>query len=257
MATRTLAAALLLIATVLAVAACTQRDTSLERIQGSGQLRIGLDPTYPPFELADETGVGGLDVDLARGIAAGLGVEPAFSYFGYDGLYDALLTDQVDVLVSALVVSPERTRDFAYSRPYFDAGQVLIVPAGSAITGTDDLRGQRVAVELGALGHVEALGLARSQPGLTVVPYGSADEALAATANGDTGATLIDGIGGRLYLRTDQSGLRLLPEPVTSEPFAVVVRIEDEALLQQIDVELSRMKSDGHLAELIGRWLGP
>lgn len=253
-------------ALLLLLPSCVAADSSLDRVRESGVLRIGLDPTYPPFELADDDGLSGLDVELAGALAAALGAEPAFSYFGYDGLYDALLTEQVDVLLSALVISPERTRDFAYSRPYYDAGQVLVVPVDSPIAGTDDLDGRRLAVELGALGHVEAQALAHDRPRLTVVPLGSTAEALAAVGAGSPGAlgsadaALVDSISARLFLRDQPTGapaLRLIDPPVSSEPFAAVVRIEDEALLAAIDAELARLAESGELAALIGRWVGP
>jgi polar amino acid transport system substrate-binding protein len=251
---------ILLLAALALLPACALADDSLSRVQGSGTLRIGLDPTYPPFELADDAGLSGLDVDLAGALAEALGVAPAFSYFGYDGLYDALLTGQVDVLLSALVVSPERTRDFAYSRPYYDAGQVLIVPAASPLQTPADLTSGRVAVELGALGHVEALALARTRPDLTVIPHGSAAEALDALAAGEADAALVDSISGRLYLRDrppDAPALRRLPEPVAAEPFALVVRSEDQALLAELDAQLAAMAADGRLDALIARWVGP
>ena len=242
------------------LAGCNAADQSLDRIQSAGILRVGLDPTYPPFELAEKDGVTGFDVDLAHEIAAGLGVSPQFTYFGYDGLYDALATDQVDVLISALVISPERTREFGYSQPYYDAGQVLVLPETSTITGPNALGGQRVAVELGALGHVETLSLARSQPDLAVLPFGSADEALLAVAGGEADAAVVDSISARLFLGAahgDGRLLRLAPTPVSAELFAVVTRIEDEALLEQIDNELARLDADGRLEDLISRWLGP
>jgi polar amino acid transport system substrate-binding protein len=260
MTTRIVAPILFLLTVVAALAACAPADDSLSRVQESGTLRIGLDPTYPPFELADDSGLSGLDVELANSLSDGLGVVPAFTYFGYDGLYDALLTGQVDVLLSALVISPERTRDFAYSRPYYDAGQILIVHAASPIRTSADLTTGRVAVELGALGHVEALALAQTLPGLTVIPHGSAAEALDALAAGEADAALVDSISGRLYLRDrppDAPALRRLPELVAAEPFALVVRSEDVALLRQLNAQLAAMAADGRLDALIARWVGP
>ncbi|MHC5804418.1 transporter substrate-binding domain-containing protein, partial [Streptococcus pyogenes] len=91
------------------------------------------------------------DVDLARELAKTLGLEVQFSYFGYDGLYDALTTGQVDALISALVIMPERTKDIAYSSAYFDAGQFLVVSDMTGVNGMTDLSGHTLAVELGAL----------------------------------------------------------------------------------------------------------
>ena len=237
------------------IVACKPPDASWERIQETGVLKVGLDPTYPPFEVANENGVSGLDVDLAQALAADLGVEAEFVYFGFDGLYDALAMEQVNVLISALVVAPERSKDFAFSEPYFNAGQVLIVPADNTeIVGMADLDGRILAVELGALGHVEATTWAKRIPDLTVRPYPTGDEALTAVTEGKADATLIDAIGGRLFLK-EQPQLQIAQE-VTVEPFAIVVRIEDEQLLTRLNTSLENLRQSGELAAIIGKWLG-
>ncbi|MCA9936902.1 MAG: amino acid ABC transporter substrate-binding protein, partial [Anaerolineales bacterium] len=142
----------------LSLSGCIQQNDTWQRLQdGRTPLRVGVDPTYPPFAVADSSDVWGLDIDLARAISEELGVPVQFTYFGFDGLYDALLTEQVDVLISALVVDVGRTGDFAYSDPYFNAGEVLVVRAdGSEVGGWRDLNGRTLAVELGSQGHMEA-----------------------------------------------------------------------------------------------------
>lgn len=251
-----------IVALVLLIAGCGEQDGSWQRVTESGVLRVGLDPTYPPFELATEDSVVGLDVDLIRLLSAELGVEPEFVYFGYDGLYDALLTGQVDVLASALVIDPDRTRDFAYSMPYYDAGQILLVPhMGSTIDSLDDLEGQTVAVELGTLGHVEALAAARQVPDVEIVTKPSAAEALEAVAGGRADAALVDSITGRQWLLqhpADTTGrLRRVGPPVSSEPYALVVRSESKALLDEIDRALSVLMTDGEIDRLVQQWIGP
>ena len=240
------------------LAGCGTGEDTWPQIEAGGVLRVGIDPTFPPFATADGANAQGLDIDLARALAEELGLEPRFTYFGYDGLYDALATGQVDVLISALVVAPERTADVAYSDAYFDAGQVLVVPQGSAVTGMADLDGQTVAVELGALGHVEAQAWQRRLPGLTVATYGSVDEALAAAIAGAADAALVDGVGGRLYLRDHaDSGLIRLNPPVTSEPYAIAVRIGDRTLHSRLNEALGELERSGQLDSIVTQWLGP
>lgn len=244
-----------LIFTIFLHIGCQTADSSWQRVQNAGALRVGLDPTYPPFEVADDSGVSGLDVDLAQAIAADLDVEVQFVYFGYDGLYDALATDQVDVLISALVIIPERTRDFAYSEPYFNAGEILIVPAGdSSIERMADLDGRILAVELGTLGHVEATEWGKRLANLTVRPYPTADEAMTAVQNGEASAALVDAISGRLFLQ-NAPNLKRSPESVTAEPFALVVRSEDEQLLTKLNQSLATLQQSGTLEEIETRWL--
>jgi len=247
-----------LVLSTAVLVACAPRSDTWERIQESGVLRVGLDPTYPPFEVTEGTDVVGLDVDIARALAQELGIRAEFVYFGYDGLYDALATEQVDVLASALVVVPGRMRDFAYSTPYYNAGEILIVPAGAKeIRGMADLSGRALAVELGAQGHVEATQWARRVVGLTIRPFPSAEEALTAVSEGKADAALLDSISGRLFLAEHPAaGLARLSDPVTVEPFALVTRIEDETLLARLDEALRNLDSDGRLGQLTARWLG-
>ena len=87
----------------LACSGCTGRAQTLDRILADGVIRVGLDPTFPPFENGDG-GLHGIDVDLANAIGRELGVEVEFVLFGYDGLYDALLIERCDILLSALIV---------------------------------------------------------------------------------------------------------------------------------------------------------
>ena len=248
----------LIIAALLSLTGCAAGNDTWPQIEASGVLRVGVDPTFPPFATADGANAQGLDIDLARALAEELGLEPRFTYFGYDGLYDALATGQVDVLISALVVAPERTADVAYSDAYFDAGQVLIVPQGSAVTGMANLDGRTVAVELGALGHVEAQAWQRRLPELSVATVGSVDEALAGVAAGEADAALVDGVGGRLYLRDHAaSGLTRLDPPVTAEPYAVAIRIGDRTLHSRLNEALAELERSGRLEAIITQWLGP
>lgn len=234
---------------------CSSRPETWQRIQDTGVLRVGLDPTFPPFEMADGGELQGIDVALARALAAQLEHDVDFVYFGYDGLYDALATQQVDVLISALVIRPDQLRDFAYSDPYFNAGQVLVVAQNrNEITQMEDLSGRTLAVELGAQGHVTATEWQRRLPGLSIEPRQTPQDALDAVAGDDADAALVDAISARLYL-AHHDELQLLDPPVTVEPFAMVVRKEDERLLQELNTVLATLDENGQLEAIISRHL--
>ena len=246
---------LLILIAMIMLQSCTIKDETWHRIEKTAVLKIGLDPTYPPFEVADESGLYGLDIDLANAVAADLGLNVEFVLFGYDGLYDALATQQVDVLLSALIIAPERTRDFAFTEPYFNAGEILIVRSGNEdIVEMADLNGRFLAVELGAQGHVEAISWERKLSNLTVIPFGSADEALTAVADGTADAALVDAISGRLFV-AEHPALSWVETAVTVEPFAMVVRIADEQLLEKLNESLARLQENGTHAKIINKWI--
>lgn len=240
---------------------CTRGEDSWAQIQEEGVLRIGVDPTFPPFVKATDDTVKGIDIDLGRALARELGLEPRFSHFGYDGLYDALITGQVDVLISALVIVPERTQDIAYTTPYFDAGLYLFIPGnGEASQEVDLLGGSSIAVELGSLGHVEALDWQKQVVDLKVLPYADIAEALTAAADGEADAALVDYVSGRLFLRDHPVGRNALnyrPIEDASEPYAMAVRIEDEILLAELNAALGRLAASNQLTAIIEKHLGP
>lgn len=106
-----------LLVLLLFTACGNSRDPSLARVQESGVLRVGLDPSWPPFEFVDPASgqVAGLDVDLARAIGRELDVEVAFVVSGWEGLYGALANEQFDAILSALPYDAWRTKEALYS----------------------------------------------------------------------------------------------------------------------------------------------
>jgi ABC-type amino acid transport substrate-binding protein len=146
--------------------------------------------------------------------------------------------------------------DFAYTSSYFDAGQRLIAPRESGLTDESALAEVNLAVELGSEGHLWVTTLARRQPGIEADPQESVAAALDAVAEGHADAAVVDHISGALALR-DRPSLEFRGEPLTSEPFAAVVRIEDQRLLDALDRGLDTLRRSGELEALIARWLGP
>lgn len=237
-------------------AGCIYEQTTWDQIQETGVLRVGLDPTFPPFEVADDQNVWGLDVDLAKAIAADLDLKPEFTYFGYDGLYDALGTKQVDLLISALVIVPERMGDFAYSDSYFNAGQVLVASKGQIINDPPDLEGRTIAVELGAQGHLLATTWQRSIPDLSIQVKDSSEEALSSISNGDVDVAVVDHVSARLH-KEQTPNLQIYMLDEASEPYALVVRVEDQQLLNELNQTLDKLKRTGQLETIINSWLDP
>src|SRR5437868_4396830 len=74
-------------------------DPYLQGVVKRGVLRVGIDPTYPPFDSISNGAVQGYDADLARAVAGDLGVRAEFTPLALDTVYDALAAGKVDVLV--------------------------------------------------------------------------------------------------------------------------------------------------------------
>jgi ABC-type amino acid transport substrate-binding protein len=248
---------------LIILAACARPDDTWEHIREVGVLRVGMDASFPPFEFIVADGrLAGFDVDLAQELGRRLEVEVEFvANLPADGLYDALAVGRVDVVISALVFNPDRMADFAYSASYFDAGQMLVVPArppaslrGDGIEEMSDLSGHTLAVEFGTQGDLEARKWERRLPDLTVAPRETAAEALAAVVTGDADAALVDHVSA-LTAAGETSQVVIVKEPVVSEPYAVAVHRRSRYLLRAINDVLAEMEDDGTIAALVAEWL--
>ena len=109
-----------------------------------GQLLVGTDAPYPPFEIGTPEGgdFSGFDKDLMDAIAAKLGLEPTYQNSSFDTIFRDVASGQFDVVAAAATITPAREKVVDFSRPYYEAQQALVVPEGSDITSTADLGGR-------------------------------------------------------------------------------------------------------------------
>lgn len=233
------------------------RDPTWARIQDTGVWRVGMDPSFPPFESLDAAGQPvGLDVDLAQAIAATWGVRAEIVGVGFDELLDATHAHKVDSALSALPVTPQRTREVAFSTPYVEAGLLLVAPIGSDLAGVADLPGRRVAAEWGSRGDVEARALAQQWEGrLDLVLREAPVAVLGAVLAGEADAALVDAITLATDPQRDQ--LTIVGPPLVSEPYVIVTPANAPDLLRAINAALAALEADGSLAEIRARWLKP
>jgi ABC-type amino acid transport substrate-binding protein len=230
-------------------------DRYLNAIFERRTLRVGLDPTYPPFESLREGQYVGYDVELARAVASDLGVQLEIRPLALDTQYDALASGQVDILISALPFIYERQKEVRYSQPYYQAGQMLVVRSGDkAIKSMADLPGKRVGVELGSNADTEARRLARTNlTSMQVRPtYHSASEALDALTRGELDAAIADNTSVELYAASHPGALSVLLPPLTDEPFVAAMPVQAGALASRVDATIERLRASGELALIMG-----
>ncbi len=232
-----------------------RRDTTWQVMQERGTWRVGLDPSFPPFEMLDGEGRPiGYDVELALALAATWGLEAEIIAVGFDSLPDTLKAGKIDSIVSAYPYDERLTQDFAFSTPYFDAGLRLAVLPDSEIAEVADLAGRRVGVEWGSMGDMAGRQMQRDGVDVTLVPLETPDavlDALLATRTVD--AILIDNVTLRQAQATGHQ-LAAIGEPLESIPYVIVMPRRASDLQFNLETSLLEIKTDGVLAELETKW---
>jgi cyclohexadienyl dehydratase len=103
-----------------------ERPADLARIRTSGVLRIGTTGDYAPFSLESGGRVHGADIELARALAARLGLRPVFMRTSWPTLLADLAAQRFDVVLSGISITPERRAHGRFSRPYQSGGKTLV-----------------------------------------------------------------------------------------------------------------------------------
>ncbi len=153
--------------------------------------RIATDATFPPFEMVDEATkeLTGFDIDLMKAIAEKANIQYEFVNLPFDPMLAGLSECQYDMAIAAITITEDRQKEFLFSNPYIDAGQIIIVKKGSdTIKSKDDLAGKTIGAQLGTTGEIEA----KTFEGITYKPYDTYDLAFLDLANGQIDAVIAD-----------------------------------------------------------------
>jgi len=237
-------------------------DQSWAKIKEKGKIIIGLDDNYPPAGFRDEKGeLVGVDIDLAKEACQRLGVEAVFQPVQWDGVLMNLKNGDIDLIWNALGITPERQKEIAFTDVYMIDKNVIVVKADSPIRKKEDLAGKVIGLQLGST----------AEPAVTNDPIGSEikeirkfespTQALLDMQAGRIDAVVTNEMNGR-YLITQEKALDkyyILTEEegyFGEEPYGVGVRMEDKALLAELNRVLNEMKADGTAAKISEKWFG-
>jgi len=218
-------------------------------------LRVGSDVAYPPFEYVDEARgeYVGFDMDIIREIGRRLGMDVQVINVAWEGIIPGLLSGHYDVIISAMTITNERAQAVDFSDPYFATGQVILVRADDdRIKEPADLKGKRVAVQIGTTGHFAAERI----EGAVVEHYPLTPEAILALKLGRADAVVLDELVALEEVRANPGQVKVVGTPFTIEYYGIAIRKGNPDLLRAINLALAQMKADGTYDEIYDRWFG-
>jgi glutamate transport system substrate-binding protein len=229
-------------------------DSTLGRIQERGEITIGVKYDVPPFgfENPQSGEVEGFDVDLGRFIAEELGVEPRFVEAISDNRIPFLERGTVDLILSTMTINAERDMEIDFSEPYYIARGRILVPQDSDIRGLEDLAGNRVCTALGST-YEETIREEAPDADLRLVDTYS--ECLELLQNGAIDAISTDDVILTGMIIQDDT-LRMVGDPLTTEPYGVGIKDGDRQLKDFVDGVLEQVEQDGRWEETYQEWVG-
>lgn len=189
----------------------------------------------------------GFDIDLVRAVAKDILGDPdavAYRAIPTDQRVPALQHRKVDIVVRTMTINCERAKDVAFSTAYFEAGQQVLVPRDSPVTGFDDtLRGKRVCTASGSTGARELEGDPTPHGALvTTVP--NQLDCLVRLQLGEVDAVITDNALAAGQAAQDPF-VKLVGKPFTDELYGVAVNRDDEDLVRRVNSVLEEYREGG------------
>ena len=222
-------------------------------------LRVGTHPTFAPFEFLDSSSreYVGFDMDMIREIGKRMNVEVEFVNMGFDGLIPALMTNNIDIVVSGVTITEERKKRVDFCEPYYQTGQGLMIRVGdeAKYQKIEDLHNKTIAVQIGTTGAEVAKGI----PGTKIKAFNTSAEAFMDLKMNGSDVVITDRPVIGYFLVTNAraaKGLKRQPMQFDSEYFGFAVKKGNTELRDKVNAAMKSMKDDGTYDKIYAKWFG-
>jgi polar amino acid transport system substrate-binding protein len=247
--------ALLAFATVFSLQAMA--GETLQRVIDFKVLKVGMSGNQPPMTMTSREGAPmGFDVDLAKALANAMKVKLEIVKMPFGELLGALDEDKVDMILSGMSITPERTEMVSFVGPYMMSGKSILTKNSvlAKISGADEFN--RSNIKLLALKNSTSADFVRNvAPDATLVEVDSYDEGVAMIIDGKGDAMVADMPMCVLSVaRYPDAGLTTLERPLTVEPVGIAVSKDDLQFLNLVDNYLEAYEKTGLLSKLREQW---
>lgn len=195
----------------------------------------------------------GFDIDLARALTKqilGKKGKAKFVVTTPNTKIPLLKNGNIDAAIAAMTITPQREKQVDFTKPYFPAGQSLLVKKGSPIKNAHQLNGKKVLVVKGTTAGQSILKFSPHARVLQYDDYGQAMSALKA-GQGDVFTTDNGILAGILK---NNPGYELVGGTFTNQPYGIAVNKGQTQMLHKLNHALSVLRKNGTYDRLMRKW---
>lgn len=252
----------LLLVVVLVAPACTSEPTPLctgptVRLIRDDVLTVGTDFAYPPFAFdhPDTGKPSGFDVELAQAIADQIGLKLLLVNRTSAALVPGLLAHRHDLAASAIIDRSSLRREVCLSSPYLRADLGLLARRGDppSVEGLGDLEGRSIGVVKGSRSE----GWLRNhlKVGTRVVRFETSEDIPTALERNEVDGA-VDDLPILQYARVRSEEFVVVEEIRSDDRYVIAASPDNLGLVQLVNDALSKLRTNGELDALLGRWFG-
>ncbi|MCD8348275.1 MAG: transporter substrate-binding domain-containing protein [Lachnospiraceae bacterium] len=213
---------------------------TLEEIQESGTVKIGVFSDKNPFGYVDENGdYQGYDIYFAERIGEDLGVEVEYVSTEAASRIEYLQTGKVDIILANFTVTEERAEEVDFALPYMNVALGVVSPDSNVITDLDDLGEDDAVIVIS--GTTAETYLTENYPDLTLQKYDTYAAAKEALENGNGVAWANDNTEVIAFANQNEGYTVGIPSLGSQDTIAPAVSKGNTTLLDWLNEEIAAL----------------
>ena len=217
-------------------------------------VKVGMSGRYFPFTFSKKDVLQGFEVDVWNEIAKRSDYKVEYITSSFSGLFGMLEAGHIDTIANQITITEARTAKYAFSVPYvIDGVQITVRKGRDDIQSLDDLKGKKVAVNLGS-NFEQVLRKHDVNKEINIVTYDTGIEQDVALGRAD--AFVMDRVSSVQLIKEAGLPLQLAGHPFeeiqNAMPF--LNKPSQLAIRDQVNTALAAMRADGKLAEISNKW---
>jgi polar amino acid transport system substrate-binding protein len=223
----------------------------------SGTLRVGVAPNYPPVVYEVDGEIVGIEADLAQLVGRALGRKIVYRSYPFPELLDALDRGEIDVVMSGLSITPERSARVLFCDPIMQVGQLALIRTNDIARFGRIQAIRRYGARVGyARGTTGEQYVAENLGGATSFDFDTVDDGIRSLRAGRIDYFIHDAPTiWRLAGDPANRDLQGLYQPLTEESLAWAVRRGNTKLLMLLNTTLAHAKREGQVDPIIDHWI--
>ena len=232
----------------------TKSETTLEKIQQSGEMTFAMTGAYPPFNFIDDDGeLAGFDIDIANALAEEMGVKAVPITTAWDGIIGSLISKRIDTIIGSMAITEKRLEQVNFTNPYYYDGAQFFVPTDSNVTSIEDLEDGTVGVVTGTTFHEALQGMENIKD---IMQFESdVDNFMALEQERMDGLVTGKFVGLQAPKKYDVD-IKPVGSMLYAEEIGIAIRKDDEDLLKAMNDALDAIIENGTYEEISNKWFG-
>lgn len=256
----------------LVVAAAVPADSAsaqatggrLKTIASSKTIKIAHRSDAMPFSYVENKEVIGYTIDICKAVVASLEKQLKVQPLKVEWVpvttqtrFDAVTSGKADLECGSSTVTLSRMKQVDFSNYVFVESTGLVVKSTDGSAKLQDISGKKVAVIAGTSNEKAMAAVNQKvQLNVTLVPVKDRDEAVMALDSGKADAFASDKL---LLVGTqfkDMQSVRMLPDDLSVEPYAIALPRGDWELRLAVNTALAELYRSGEVLKIFNQWFG-